>query len=140
MDLAALDTFAERMQQTLTDAGQEAGPDLDATTIAFFDAVIDLYCSGEARGCLVLSTAPAEAAHDDDIREKLAGVLAGIEREIAVRIREAVARGATVRDEAARTQVYLGQFATLALQARAGVPAPQLRAGVRLLVTATAGE
>lgn len=133
MYLAALEQFRRDMIEAV-DATAEQSSALPETLIAFFDAAIRFYCSGTSPGCLVLCTAPTEAAVDDEIRAKLTGVLAEIEHQIRRRVDRVVAMGARVHDASALSQLMSAVLVSVAIQARAGVPEPQLRALARASV------
>ena len=132
-------TAVERYRRDLIEvvsAPAEQTRALGDTMVTFFDAAIGFYCAGSSPGCLVLCTATAEAVADDDIRAALAGVLAEIEGRIADRVGRAARGGSVLPDAAGVVTLLSAVLVAIAIQARAGVPEPELRALARSAVGA----
>ncbi len=106
--------------------------DLAAALRAVFAAATDVYLAGPKgpRGCLVVCTASVEAISDDGIRQRLAGVLAGLDQIIAARFERARAEGrlAPHIDPRRRARLVAATIHSLAVRARAGTSRAELAA------------
>jgi AcrR family transcriptional regulator len=97
----------------------------DALT-AFYAGALDIYTSGAPapRGCLVLTTATAEALTRPEVRDELAATISGI--DIAIRRRLTEARETGDLPGAANIETLAGIVSaglhSLAIRARAGEP------------------
>ncbi|NHF72588.1 TetR/AcrR family transcriptional regulator [Paracoccus xiamenensis] len=126
MYLLALDAFRNRMAQA-TEGALSARMSFSESLTAFFDAAIELYCSGEARGCLVFGTATAEALEDPDIQAVLAATLNDVELQLEKLASDTVARGETSCAPTIAAKILSAVLADIALHARAGVDEDALK-------------
>lgn len=128
MYLAALAHFRDAIADVVRPALLDDVP-LRTALNAFFYAAIDFYCNGEARGCLVLCTASAEALTDSDIGAVLADTLSDIEKQIEDRIEcHGVQDGSlNVGDAADMAKLLSAVLISIAMQARAGIGKTDLR-------------
>jgi AcrR family transcriptional regulator len=98
----------------------------------FYDAALDIYLESgdEARGCYSISTAPAQAVTDAEVRDFLAASISGTDAFVAKQIAKARERGEVPSDADphALAQLATAALHTIAVRARVGVPRKQLRA------------
>ncbi len=125
MFLAAMNDFAARTRAYLTDkVPPEAHP--RAALQAVFTAMLDLYQTDEGgRGCLVFSTATAEAPAHPEIRDKLQEQLAGSDHQFR-RLLERHAPSAAPQSLDAAAVLAAATLHSIGLRARSGVPRPAL--------------
>ncbi len=129
MYLSALETVGEQLGAAAT-ALLPGEASIETELAQFFDAAIALYLSGtEPRGCLVMCTAPAEAASDVAIRAQFAMVIEQLDTAFEKRLATAQTAGEIPMAPPARK---LARFATatlqsLALRARSGADTQMLK-------------
>ncbi len=116
------------------------GRPLRDTLNDFYERAIAIYCSvpGRPPGCFSVSTAPAAAAEDEEIRIALAESVRRLDERLEASIRAAQARGeiAGAADPAALAMLGAATLHTIAIRARAGVKAEALAVMARRAVTA----
>jgi AcrR family transcriptional regulator len=121
---------ARDMREVLT----EDKPLRDALE-GFYERAIAIYCGvpGRPPGCFSVSTAPAAAADDDEIRIALAESVRRLDERLEALIRAAQVRGEIARsaDPAGLALLGTGMLHTIAIRARAGVEAEALTAMAR---------
>jgi AcrR family transcriptional regulator len=126
---------AREMREVLSDQR----PLRDALT-DFYDRAIAIYCGvpGRPAGCFSVSTAPAAAAEDEEIRIALAESVRRLDERLEALIRAAQERGEIVQsaDPAALALLGTGTLHTIAIRARAGVTADELARTARMAVAA----
>lgn len=128
--LRTIDDFIQDMEGSAARLMSGRGQLREELT-AFFRAAIGLYVSGSRpRGCMAICTLPVEAVHDDDIRARLAGVLAGVDAVFANRFRLARAQGEFPPDLdiAVHAALAAALLQSLAIRARAGATKASLNA------------
>lgn len=134
MYLAALDHFGDRMRTEFT-ALLNSGGQLRDDLLAVYRGSIDLYTNAEGpgRGCLAICTASVESFSDNDIRDRLAEILGGIDAAFTERFDAAIATGQlpAATDATARGQLAGAALHSLALRARAGASRQSLEALAR---------
>jgi TetR/AcrR family transcriptional regulator, copper-responsive repressor len=104
--------------------------DLKTALKRFFDRAIDVYCSqSPALGCLVMCTAPLEAAAHPDIRRDLKKLIAHLDQLLEKRFSEAVKASQLPEDLDAGIAAMIVQSVlhSLALRSRAGESGASLR-------------
>ena len=106
----------------------------------FYERAIAIYCGvpGRPPGCFSVSTAPAAAAEDEEIRIALAESVRRLDERLEALIRAAQERGeiAEIADPAALAMLGTATLHTIAIRARAGVGADELTRMARMAVTA----
>ncbi|MCB9592189.1 MAG: TetR/AcrR family transcriptional regulator [Sandaracinaceae bacterium] len=129
MYVAALQNFFARVERR---TGAIVGGDGAAADVVrrIFESLIELYTSPEARGCLVVCTAPAEAASHEVVQGELRRVVTAVDGRFAAILEKARARGelSEAADPTSLAAILAAVTHTLAVRARAGVPAGELRA------------
>ncbi len=137
----ALDHFRQHLGAGL--AKLERSPGLEAGLLAFFNQAIRIYVDGDqAKGCMVMCTAPAVALTHPEVREDLAGIIRDIDAAFLRRIERAgqeseLLPGISPKGLAMTLQAILH---SLALRARSGEPARTLRRFVREAVALCLGR
>jgi AcrR family transcriptional regulator len=140
MYLLALDAFANRAVDGM--AAELKRPVLSEALAGLFDQAIAVYTSGPvARGCFLVCSGAHEAADDPDALAAVAGMFAAIETRIRDRFAVATATElpvGLVADDAARIITAITH--SMAVRARSGTPAAELRslAGLAIRMTAVA--
>lgn len=135
--LKSLARYGEQGRAILEDA--LAADRFEDGLLRAYRAGIALYVGNDARGCFLLSTAPAEATTDADVRAALLEGVRGVDASFEARIRRAVKDGEldSATDVPALAQLATAVLHALALRARAGVSRPKLealaRSGVAML-------
>lgn len=146
MFLAAMDDFASRTRDYLTDkVPSEASP--AAALQAVFLAMLDLYQTDEGgRGCLVFSTATAEAPAHPEFRDKLQEQLERSDVQFR-RLLQRHAQTAAPQSLDAAAALAAATLHSIGLRARSGVPRPALEEfaanaarGIAALITRSSGE
>lgn len=137
MYLTAMEVFRREMAEALFPTLDR--PDSLASSLDnYFDAAIRFYCAGDARGCLVLCTAPAVAPIDSDVEKVLAGTILQIEAQLEDRIARTAAgelpQGAG--DAAAMSKLLSAILISIAIKSRAGVQEAELREFSRMSLSA----
>jgi AcrR family transcriptional regulator len=126
---------AAEMGEVLT----ENRPARDALN-EFYNRAIAIYCRVEGRpaGCFSISTAPAAAAEDDEIRAALGESVRRLDRRLQSLLRAAQTRGeiAPSADPAALAMLGTATLHTIAIRARAGDSADDLERIARQAVAA----
>lgn len=127
--LAALERSGREAAAALGQALAGEAPLRQVLTL-IFDAAVDIYSRGEAgqRGCFLVGTAVTQAVDDPVARDVLAGYVAGTDRLFRTRFeadRDQLAPGAT---PAAAAAIASATLHTLAVRARTGAGAAELRA------------
>jgi AcrR family transcriptional regulator len=110
--------------------------------IAFYDFAMGLHLAGPMqRGCLAICTAPVEAVTSPEVRAALRRVIVLSDVAFEARMAAAQAKGElpTQADVRALAALASGLLHTLAIRARAGGPADELRALMRAGVAALVG-
>jgi AcrR family transcriptional regulator len=138
--LASVESFVGQLGEAARRAMPGEKP-LSEELTAFFEGALQLYLSGKApRGCLAICTLPAEAAHDEEIRKALKGVIEGTDAAIRGRV-ELARRQREIKgpvDAGALAQMASSLLFSLAIRARAGIAKRELKtliqSGVALLV------
>ncbi len=137
--LASVDCFVGQLGDAARTALSGEKP-LRGELTAFYEGALQLYLSGKApRGCLAICTLPAEAAHDEEIRKVLKGVVEGTDGALRARFelaqRKRELKGAV--DAGALAQMASSLLFSLAIRARAGIAKRELKTliqgGVELL-------
>ena len=140
--LRAIGLFAADMAEVARAALGARHP-LKVELMAFYGAMLDRYLSGKEgrRGCFAISTMPAEALHDQEIRATLAKIVAESDAALTKRFRVAAVRGELHRGVDARSRGILAValLHSLAVRARAGSPRSALQALARSAVAHLAG-
>jgi AcrR family transcriptional regulator len=96
----------------------------------FYLEALEVYTAGDAPlGCMVMSTAVAAATCHPEIQSDLLGVIGQIDRQIAVRLQQAIDEGDVAATVDAKSRAALAQAVlhTLSLRARAGESKSKLR-------------
>lgn len=127
MYLRSMELFAARIRAAIaTDA-----EGLEATLMAVFDGLLSIYIDEgqRARGCLVLCTAPTGAAAQPAIGAALQRVIESIDAMFGEILRDAQTHGelAANLDLDARAVMLSSTVHSIALRARVGTPAAELR-------------
>lgn len=126
---------AAEMREVLT----EARPLREALN-EFYRRAIAIYCGveGRPRGCFSVSTAPAAALEDEEVRIALAESVRRLDERLEALISAAQQRGelADGADPAALALLGTATLHTLAIRARAGVAADALEKMARKAVAA----
>src|SRR5579872_975240 len=106
----------------------------------FYRRAVAIYCGvqGRPRGCFSVSTAPAAALEDEEIRIALAESVRRLDERLDALIRAAQGRGeiAATADPAALALLGTATLHTLAIRARAGAAAEELDGMARKAVGA----
>jgi TetR/AcrR family transcriptional regulator, copper-responsive repressor len=106
------------------------GPPLRVFLKRFYEGALDIYRAGgdEARGCYSISTAPAQAVTDPEVRAFLASSISGTDAFLSDVIRQARERGEVPSDAdpVALAQIATATLHTIAVRSRVGVPRQQL--------------
>ncbi|HLJ72043.1 MAG TPA: TetR/AcrR family transcriptional regulator [Roseiarcus sp.] len=106
----------------------------------FYRRAVAIYCGvqGRPRGCFSVSTAPAAALEDEEIRIALAESVRRLDERLEALIRAAQGRGeiAATADPAALALLGTATLHTLAIRARAGAAAEELEGMARKAVGA----
>jgi AcrR family transcriptional regulator len=128
-------TTLQRYQQRSRAIGQGIiadDPPLRVFLKRFYDAALDIYLASgdEARGCYSISTAPAQATTDPEVREFLAASIGGTDAYIERQIAKAIRRGEvpSSANPGALAQIATAAMHTIAVRARVGVPRKELTA------------
>lgn len=132
MYMAALEDYRAKMQAALDPVLSADGPLADVLP-RYFDAAISHYTAGAVPGCLVFCTASTDAADNGEVGAVLRSVVDGVRETLCLRLvraGEARAEGLSV--------LLVGLLMKLAIGARAGESATQLRAEVRSSLAALA--
>lgn len=125
---AAVARFRNHLGEALT--ALQVSADLEAGLLRFFNSAIRLYTSGgEARGCLVMCTAPAVAFSHPVVREDLRRIMRDLDRGFLHRVERAIHEGQLTQATAAAALARILQaiLHSLALRARAGDSSAVLR-------------
>ena len=125
---------AAEMREVLT----EARPLREALN-EFYRRAVAIYCGVEGpRGCFSVSTAPAAALEDEEVRIALAESVRRLDERLEALISAAQQRGeiAGAADPAALALLGTATLHTLAIRARAGVAADALEKMARKAVAA----
>ncbi|MGO9698987.1 MAG: TetR/AcrR family transcriptional regulator [Xanthobacteraceae bacterium] len=107
-------------------------PSLRVFLTRFYDGALEIYRAGgvDARGCYLISTAPAQATVDPAVREFLDDSIRGTDAFLAGVIGKARERGeiAASADPAALAQIATATLHTIAVRSRVGASRKQLKA------------
>jgi len=125
---AAVGQFCAHIAAALDEL--DAAKDLETGLIGFFNGAIRVYTSGsDAKGCMVMCTAPAVALTHPSIRQDLAAIMKDIDGAFLQRIKRAVELQQLSKDVSPRTLAMTLQavLQSLALRSRAGESAAMLR-------------
>lgn len=142
MYVRSLEFFAGRMRDGAGIALAGEG-NLKSALVAFYRSALDTYFGppGPARGCLILSTAVADAHTHPEVRTVLEQVLAEIDAVLAARI---LAAGVSRAKAEELAKLATGGLIALATRARAGTPRAELdklaAANAALLAGGVSGE
>lgn len=119
----AVENFGDDLRTAMTAALTEE-PLLADALRRCFGTVLDVYAPsrGDARGCLAICTAPAEALNDPDMRADLASALDGIESAFIARFERARTEGDLPSgiEAPAAGRLAASMLHSLAIRARAG--------------------
>lgn len=138
MYVMCLGQFADRMKRISEEAFERTGTLEDGLT-NLFDRLIDVYCvhagEGGSLGCLVFSTAVAEAPSHPEIQKAVASGLDSVSSSLRQQI---ALHGAEHPQESVRmaADVALSTFLALGVQVRAGRPRTEIAETVRNCVAA----
>lgn len=105
--------------------------------IGFFDQAIDVYCGqSPPLGCLMVCTAPSEALSHPEVRGDLADLIERLDAGLARRLARAKDEGqvSAALDPGRTAELLQATLQTLALRARAGTAADDLREIARYAV------
>jgi TetR/AcrR family transcriptional regulator, copper-responsive repressor len=120
------------------------GRPLREALIEFYDRAIAIYYGGEGatRGCFSISTAPAVAAADAEIRAALGENVRRLDQRLETLICAAQARGEIAREADPPALAILGtaMLHTIAIRARAGATRDELTSASRRAVEAICGK
>jgi AcrR family transcriptional regulator len=127
MYLRALAAFEARMVERLGPTLHPSKPLADGLR-AFYEQALELYTGGAARGCMVLSTAVAEAVADPAARKALTAVLARLDVALERRFTQAQQAGELTSTASPRSLALTATAVlhSLSLRARAGLPRARL--------------
>ena len=137
----ALDHFRQHLAAALAEL--DRSPDLHRGLLAFFDQAIDVYTDGDqAKGCMVMCTAPAVALTHPEVREDLASIIHRADTALLRRIERAMQAGELPAGISAKGLAMTLQaiLHSLALRSRAGEPARALRRFAREAVALCMGR
>ena len=130
---------AAEMSEVLT----ESRPLGEALT-EFYDRALAIYFGGEGatRGCFSVSTAPAVAVEDAEIRAALGRSVSRLDERLETLIRTAQKRGEVATDADPQALAFLGTATlhTIAIRARAGAAREELAAAARRAIGAICGD
>lgn len=138
---AALEAFGARMREHAVPALHNAD-DLRTALSGFFNGALDVYFSGktQALGCLVFSTAIADAPRDPLVRAFLQRFLSSLDQELDACL-ERFLPEMPVIERRRLAQIAGGILTNLATRARSGMPRAELNelaeASVILIASAT---
>lgn len=117
----ALAAVSDMMRRGLDRTLSGDGPLRDRLEAFFRDAVAIYTAGGEARGCIVMCTAPGESVEDPGVREILTATIESLDQAFSQALAsEGVATAAT------RGRALTSLLQGLAIRARSGVPAAAL--------------
>jgi AcrR family transcriptional regulator len=123
--LKTLDRFAAEMRTAVLQGLFENKQIADAL-MQFYQGAIEVYLGGAGcpRGCYILSTAPAEAITDEDVRGMLNQILLELDAGIEARLKQAQADGQLAPGANTATLAMLAgaTLHSIAIRARAGEP------------------
>ena len=137
---AALDGFRNTLTEAISStlSGERA---LAEELRQFFETAISVYAAGDrSRGCLIMCTAPVASVTDSDVRAFLGAVIAQIDLAFTRRLEVAVSAGEAPRTAPTTLAPLLtALLQSLAIRARAGAPADDLRQIARDALDALVG-
>ena len=118
----AVERFRQRMASEAGGALQH--PELVTALTRFYSAALGIYAEpdGTARGCLVFSVAPVEAAHDDALRTHVARAVRELDAALSARFQRAIDEGElpAERDAGALGSMAAALLHSLSVRARTG--------------------
>jgi len=132
--LAALDAYIDHGAPDVS--GALAHRPLTKALDRFFDADLSVFCAGgEARGCFLIGTAIDAAAADASVRGRVDAIFAGLRETLRARVERAAEEGdLSDADVDSLAEVIFATHCMLAMEARAGCAAAELRRRYRRIV------
>ncbi len=136
---AALGAFRAVLTEAMTSTLPGRRPLIEELQ-QFFDAAISVYVAGDRpKGCLIMCTAPVAGVEDPDVAAFVREVIAQIDLAFVTRLNVAVVAGEASSETSRQVAPMLtALLQSLAIRARSGVPADDLRLMARNAVSALA--